>query len=212
MLNLFNKKSNNIKVIDTSILIDGRILGLIGTGFLEGVLYIPKCVIFEMQNLADCSDRNKRQRGKRGLEILEKIVKIESVSIYEKENEEVKKEKEVDTKLILISRDLKAKLLTLDHNLNQIATSYNVSVLNINDLFNAIKPKLIVGDRMLIRVLRKGEQENQGIGNLEDGAMVIIDDAADFIGKKITVEIRSILQNTSGRLVFSKKITEEEDE
>jgi len=212
MLNLFKKKSNNIKVIDTSILIDGRILGLIGTGFLEGVLYIPKCVIFEMQNLADCSDRNKRQRGKRGLEILEKIVKIESVSIYEKENEEVKKEKEVDTKLILISRDLKAKLLTLDHNLNQIATSYNVSVLNINDLFNAIKPKLIVGDRMLIRVLRKGEQENQGIGNLEDGAMVIIDDAADFIGKKITVEIRSILQNTSGRLVFSKKITEEEDE
>ena len=212
MLNLFNKKSSNIKILDTSILIDGRILGLIGTGFLEGVLYIPKCVIFEMQNLADCSDRNKRQRGKRGLEILEKIVKIESVSIYEKENEEVKKEKEVDTKLILISRDLKAKLLTLDHNLNQIATSYNVSVLNINDLFNAIKPKLIVGDRMLIRVLRKGEQENQGIGNLEDGAMVIIDDAADFIGKKITVEIRSILQNTSGRLVFSKKITEEEDE
>jgi len=212
MLNLFNKKSSNIKILDTSILIDGRILGLIGTGFLEGVLYIPKCVIFEMQNLADCSDRNKRLRGKRGLEILEKIVKIESVSIYEKENEEVKKEKEVDTKLILISRDLKAKLLTLDHNLNQIATSYNISVLNINDLFNAIKPKLIVGDRILIRVLRKGEQENQGIGNLEDGAMVIIDDAADFIGKKITVEIRSILQNTSGRLVFSKKITEEEDE
>jgi len=208
MLNLF-KKNKNLKVLDTSILVDGRILKLVQTGFLEGILVVPKCVVFELQRLADCSNYIKRKRGQRGLEILDTLIKNSNVSIYEKETDEVIKEKEVDTKLILISRDLEAKLITLDNNLNKVAKAYEVSVLNINDLFNAIKPDFVVGDRVSIKIIRKGEQEDQGIGNLEDGTMVIVDDAAESINKKITVEVRSILQNTSGRIVFAKKITKE---
>ena len=207
MFNLFSKKIPD-KVLDTSILIDGRILDLLQTGFLEGRLIIPKFVLYELQQVADSQDLLKRKRGQRGLMILEKIKNLTPILVWERESEESKKIEEVDTKLVILCKELGAKLLTVDYNLNKVAKVQDVSVLNVNELNGALRVPLLMGESFWIRINKKGEQKGQGIGYLDDGTMVVIDNAGDSIGDRVKVFVRGINQTQSARIVFAKQYSE----
>jgi len=199
-MSLFQRNKNQ-KVLDSSVLVDGRILGILNTGFLEGEITVPEFIIKELHALSDSKDHNKRRKGQRGLETLANIQKIFKVNISDKKVDDAQ---EVDTKLILFCKEEKAKILSLDNNLNKIAKIHNVPVLNINELFSAIRPIVIYGQKISLKVIRRGEQEGQGIGTLEDGTMVIIDGGDEYIGRKIQVIVRQVLSTDSGRLVFAK--------
>ena len=207
MFNIFSKKIPD-KVLDTSILIDGRILDLIQTGFLEGRLIVPKFVLYELQQVADSNDLLKRKRGKRGLMILDEIKKIAPILVWERESDESKAVEEVDTKLVILCKEQGAKLLTVDYNLNKVAKVQDVSVLNVNELNTALRVPLIMGESFWIRVIKKGEQKGQGIDYLDDGTMVVIDNAGDNIGDRMKVFVRGINQTQSARIVFAKQYSE----
>jgi uncharacterized protein YacL len=194
----------NIKIIDSSVLVDGRILGIIESGFIEGDLRVPPFVILELQHLADSQTHEKRQKGKRALELLERLQKTGSVNVSDDEFDVVEKVKEVDTKLVLLCKELGAKLLTVDFNLNKIAKIHGVSVLNINELFSAIRPIVLPGDRFTIKIFRAGAMPDQGVGSLEDGTMVVVDGALKFRGQKVEVVCRQFNSNPSGRMVFAE--------
>lgn len=209
MFNLFKlKKEFSDKILDTSILIDGRILDLIQTGFLEGALVIPDFVLEELQQVADSNDMLKRKRGQRGLLILEKIKAIAEVMLLVTEKDWTHHDKEVDLKLVYLCKERNAKLLTVDFNLNKVAKIHNVQVLNVNDLNNALKIPFVMGESFWIRILKKGEQKGQGIGYLDDGTMVIVDNADESIGDRIKVYVRGINQNQSARIIFAKQYSE----
>lgn len=209
MFSLFkNKREPLSKVLDTSILIDGRILDLLQTGFLEGQIVVPKFVLEELQQVADSSDMLKRKRGQRGLLILEKIKELTPVEIWEKESEDSKKVTEVDAKLVLLCKELGGKLLTVDFNLNKIAKIQNVTVLNVNDLNSALRIPFVIGEAFWIRVVKKGEQKSQGIGYLDDGTMVVIDNGESSIGERVKVFVRAINQTQSARIIFAKMYSE----
>ncbi len=159
--------------------------------------------------MSDSKDNEKRRKGRRGLEVLEAIKKIVPIEVVEKYPENVEKTIEIDMKLVVLSKQLEAKLITLDYNLNKVCKINNVGVLDINELFNAVRPIVVLGQRLSVRIARRGEQPHQGVGSLEDGAMVIVDGAGDMIGKKIKIEVRQFLQTQSGRLVFAKYINED---
>jgi len=192
---------NSLVVLDTSMIIDGRIVDIYETKFITGPMLVPKFVLRELQYLADSQDHNKRLRAKRGLEMLSKLKEDRAISVLEIDYPEIK---ETDAKLIKLGKDLGAKILTVDYNLNKVASLEGVIVLNINDLANALKPIFLPGECFTIFILKEGKDHNQGIGYLDDGTMVVVEDGRKFIGKKVDVVVNSTLQTSSGRIIFTK--------
>jgi len=192
-------------VVDTSSIIDGRVLDVVKTGFLEARLIVPRFVLNELRALADSTDHLKRQKGKRGIEILHSLNKepMVEVEIYD---ESVDGVDTVDEKIVKLGYSMDAKVLTTDYNLNRIAQLQGVKVLNINDLSNALKPTFIAGERIHIKLIKEGKEHNQAVGYLEDGTMVVVENAKWMVGKSVETEVTSILQSPSGRIVFTKLI------
>lgn len=191
------------KILDTSVIIDGRIADICRTGFLEGTLVIPSFVLEELQHIADSSDVLKRNRGRRGLDILNKIqkeLKME-VLIYEGDFEEVN---EVDSKLVKLAKVLSGKVVTNDFNLNKVCELQGVKVLNINDLANAVKPVVLPGEEINVQVIKDGKEHGQGVAYLDDGTMIVIEGGREFIGERIDVLVTSVLQTSAGRMIFAK--------
>jgi uncharacterized protein YacL len=216
LLNLFSnrkKKSNDeesekplsqsLKILDTSVIIDGRVADICQTGFLEGTIVIPQFVLEELQHIADSSDVLKRNRGRRGLDILNRIQKELSikVEIYEGDFEEIQ---EVDSKLVKLAKLTNGMLVTNDFNLNKVCELQKVSVLNINDLANAVKPVVLPGEEMNVQVIKDGKEFHQGVAYLDDGTMIVVEDGRDYIGKRIDVLVTSVLQTSAGRMIFAK--------
>ena len=191
------------KVLDTSVIIDGRIADICKTGFLEGTLVVPHFVLRELQQIADSADSIKRNRGRRGLEILEKVKGAPgiAVQIVEKDYPEVK---EVDLKLIELAKELSAKIVTNDFNLNKVSQLRGVDVLNINELANSLKPVVLPGETMKVFILKEGKEYNQGVAYLDDGTMVVVDNARRMIGKTIATQVTSVLQTTAGKMIFGR--------
>ncbi len=191
------------KILDTSVIIDGRIADICKTGFIEGPLVIPEFVLEELQHIADSSDSLKRNRGRRGLDILNKIQKeldIE-VIIHDKKFES---EKEVDTKLLKLTQMLKGKIITNDYNLNKVAEVQSIDVLNINELANAVKPVVLPGEEMVVQVIKDGKESGQGLAYLDDGTMIVVEGGKKHIGETIDVLVTSVLQTSAGRMIFAK--------
>ena len=190
-------------VIDTSAIIDGRIVDICKTKFVEGKMVVPRFVLKELQQIADSSDPIKRQRGRRGLEVLNTIQKDIGIpiTIHEDDFPDIK---EVDAKLVKLAKLLEAKIFTVDFNLNRVAAIQGVEVLNINELANAIKPVVFPGEVMEIKLLKDGKEHNQAVGYLEDGTMVVAEDARKFIGQTVKVAVTSVLQTQAGRMIFTK--------
>lgn len=190
-------------VVDTSVIIDGRIAEVCETGFLEGTLIVPQFVLQELQYIADSGDPIKRARGKRGLDVLKQIQtnRKTTVEITDRDFPEIR---EVDSKLVALAKELSGKIITNDANLHKIAELHGVRVLNLNKLATAMKPVVLPGEVMNILVLKEGKEHGQGVGYLEDGTMVVIDNGREFVGKAIDVNITSVLQTTGGRMIFSK--------
>jgi uncharacterized protein YacL len=191
------------KVLDTSVIIDGRVADICKTGFLEGTLVVPHFVLRELQQIADSADSAKRNRGRRGLDVLEKIKSVPGVTvqIVEKDYPEVK---EVDLKLIELAKELNAKIVTNDFNLNKVSQLRGVEVLNINELANALKPVVLPGETMKVFILKEGKEYNQGVAYLDDGTMVVVDNARRMIGKTIATQVTSVLQTTAGKMIFGR--------
>ena len=193
------------RVLDTSVIIDGRIADICETGFMDGTLVIPQFVLKELQFVADSSDSMKRNRGRRGLDILQKIQKMTGldVTISDVDFPDVK---EVDLKLIELARTLEGKIVTNDFNLNKVAQLRGVAVLNINELANSLKPVVLPGEQMKVFILKEGKEYNQGVAYLDDGTMVVVDNARKLIGKTIDVVVTSVLQTTAGKMIFGRFI------
>jgi len=191
------------KILDTSVIIDGRIADICEAGFIEGTLVIPRFVLKELQKIADSSDGLKRNRGRRGLDVLNKIQKKINipVKIDETDFPEIK---EVDGKLVRLGKVLGGKVFTNDFNLNKIAELEGVPVLNINELAEALKPVVLPGEEMTVHIIKEGKEFTQGVGYLDDGTMVVVDNGQDFIGQKVKVTVTSVLQTTAGRMIFAK--------
>lgn len=191
------------KVLDTSVIIDGRIFDICETGFVESTLVIPTFVLDELRHIADSSDSLKRTKGRRGLDILNKIQKELSikVEIWEGDFKDIK---EVDIKLLKLAQTLNGKVITNDYNLNKVAELQGVPVLNINELANAVKPVLLPGEVMNTVVIKDGKEAGQGVAYLDDGTMIVIEDGKRFIGENITVVVTSVLQTAAGRMIFAK--------
>lgn len=197
-------RNSDLKILDTNVIIDGRILDICDTGFIEGTMLIPRFVLKELQYIADSSDILRRNRGRRGLDILHGMQKNPNirVRITEEDYQEVK---EVDAKLILLAKELDAKVVTNDFNLNQIAELQAVTVLNINELANAVKPIILPGETMNVRVVKEGKEYGQGIAYLDDGTMVVVDNGRSLMGQTLDVVVTSILNTAAGRMIFTKK-------
>lgn len=192
-----------VKILDTSVIIDGRIADILNTGFIEGTIIIPRFVLEELQYIADSSDSLKRNRGRRGLDILNMIQKEEdiTVEIYEGDFTDIQ---EVDSKLVRLAKDTKGMLVTNDFNLNKVSELQGVKVLNINDLANAVKPLVIPGEVMSVMIIKDGKEHNQGVAYLDDGTMIVVEDGRGLNGKVVDVEITSVLQTSAGRMIFAK--------
>ncbi len=193
------------RILDTSVIIDGRIADICETGFLDGTLVIPQFVLRELQFIADSSDSLKRNRGRRGLDILQKIQKMSGVQtiVSDMDFPDVR---EVDLKLIELARSLSGKIVTNDFNLNKMAQLRGVQVLNINELANSLKPVVLPGEFMKVFILKEGKEYNQGVAYLDDGTMVVVDNARRLIGKTIDVVVTSVLQTTAGKMIFGRHI------
>ncbi|WP_115995349.1 PIN/TRAM domain-containing protein [Cohnella lupini] len=191
------------KILDTSVIIDGRIADICKTGFIEGTLVIPEFVLEELQHIADSSDLLKRNRGRRGLDILNKIQKELDVRvlIYEDPNEEPG---EVDSKLVKLAKAMQGKVVTNDFNLNKVCELQGVSVLNINDLANAVKPVVLPGEEIVVQVIKDGKEHGQGVAYLDDGTMIVVEGGRDYIGTTMEVLVTSVLQTSAGRMIFAK--------
>ncbi|WP_349409102.1 PIN/TRAM domain-containing protein [Pseudalkalibacillus sp. SCS-8] len=192
-----------LKILDTSVIIDGRIADVCQTGFLEGPIVIPQFVLEELQHIADSSDVLKRNRGRRGLDILNRIQKdlAVKVEIYEGDFEDIH---EVDSKLVKLGKLVSGMVVTNDYNLNKVCEFQGVPVLNINDLANAVKPVVLPGEELNVQVIKDGKEQNQGVGYLDDGTMIVVEDGRDYIGKTIEVLVTSVLQTSAGRMIFAK--------
>jgi uncharacterized protein YacL len=193
----------NLKILDTSVIIDGRIADVCESGFLEGVFILPQFILQELQHVADSADTIKRARGRRGLDILHKVQKMSNITVRIVD-EDFPKIKEVDSKLVALAKLLNAKVITNDFNLNKVAELQGVSVLNINELANALKPVVLPGELIKVFILKEGKEHNQGVAYLDDGTMVVIENARRLIGKNADVTVTSVLQTTAGRMIFSK--------
>ncbi|HET7215315.1 MAG TPA: PIN domain-containing protein [Terriglobia bacterium] len=191
------------KILDTSVIIDGRIADICETGFIEGPLILPQFVLRELQLVADSTDPQKRNRGRRGLDVMQRIQKITSVQVQIVE-EDFPQVREVDLKLIELAKKFEGKILTNDFNLNKVAQLQHVPVLNINELANALKPVVLPGEVMRVFILKEGKEYNQGVAYLDDGTMVVVDNAKKMISKTIDISVTSVLQTTAGKMIFGK--------
>jgi uncharacterized protein YacL len=199
-------KPSKTKVLDTSCIIDGRIEGLLETGFLEGQLLVPQFVLQELQQVADASNDQKRGRGRRGLDVLNRIRDAypNRVLINAEDYDDIPT---VDAKLVKLAQELNAMLLTNDYNLNKVASFQDVQVLNINDLSQAIRPAYLPGDDMDLKILKEGKEPSQGIGYLNDGTMVVVEEGRDYIGEEVEVVVTGSLQTSAGRMIFARPKT-----
>src|SRR6516225_3333357 len=193
----------SFKILDTSVIIDGRIADIGETGFLDGMVVIPQFVLRELQLVADSADSLKRNRGRRGLDILQRLQKIAAVNVQIVEDD-FPTIREVDLKLIELAKAYEAKIITNDFNLNKVAQLQGVEVLNINELANALKPIVLPGESMRVFVLKEGKEYNQGVAYLDDGTMVVVDNARKLIGKNVDIAVTSVLQTTAGKMIFGK--------
>jgi uncharacterized protein YacL len=191
------------KILDTSVIIDGRIADICETGFVEGTLVIPQFVLRELQQVADSSDPLKRNRGRRGLDILQKIQKRVDVQV-EISDMDFPDIREVDAKLVALAKAVNAKVVTNDFNLNKVAALHGIGVLNINELTNALRPVVLPGEEMQVYVLKEGKEYNQGIAYLDDGTMVVVDSGRRHIGRTVDVRVTTVLPTTAGRMIFSR--------
>jgi uncharacterized protein YacL len=191
------------KLLDTSVIIDGRIADISQTGFMEGVLVVPQFVLTELQHIADSSDTLKRTRGRRGLDVLKTLQteRTSAVLIVEEDFEDIQ---EVDLKLMRLAKKMNGIVVTNDFNLNKVCDLHQVRVLNINDLANAVKPVVIPGEIMHVVVIKDGKEHNQGVAYLDDGTMIVVEGGKSYIGQAINVEVTSVLQTSAGRMIFAK--------
>ena len=191
------------KILDTSVIIDGRISDIAETGFLDGIIVIPQFVLRELQLVADSADSLKRNRGRRALDILQRLQKVASLQIQIVEDD-FPAIREVDLKLIELAKLYEAKIITNDFNLNKVAQLQGVEVLNINELANSLKPIVLPGESMKVFILKEGKEYNQGVAYLDDGTMVVVDNARKMIGKTVDISVTSVLQTTAGKMIFGK--------
>ena len=191
------------KILDTSVIIDGRIADIAETGFIDGVLVIPQFVLRELQLVADSADSLKRNRGRRGLDILQRVQKMTTLNVQIVETD-YPSIREVDLKLIELAKEMEGKIVTNDFNLNKVAQLQGVEVLNINELANSLKPIVLPGEAMRVFILKEGKEYNQGVAYLDDGTMVVVDNARKLIGKTIDIAVTSVLQTTAGKMIFGK--------
>jgi uncharacterized protein YacL len=189
------------KIIDTSVIIDGRILEIVEAGFLEGPLVLPRFVLRELQLIADSGDSLKRTRGRRGLEVLTKLQQVMTLEIVERDFEDISA---VDAKLVRLAQERGGKLVTNDYNLNRVAHVEGVTVLNINELANAVKPVLLPGEDLRVTVIKEGKEAHQGVGYLDDGTMIVIENGRRLIGETVDVSVTSALQTMAGRMIFAR--------
>jgi len=191
------------KILDTSVIIDGRIADICKSGFIDGTLIIPGFVLEELRHIADSSDLLKRNRGRRGLDILNRIRKELDVmvKIHEKDFEDLT---EVDSKLVRLAKEMGAQVITNDYNLNKVAELQGIRVLNINELANAVKPVVLPGEEMQVQVIKDGKEAGQGVAYLDDGTMIVVENGRRFIGQNIVVLVTSVLQTAAGRMIFAK--------
>lgn len=215
-LDLFRRSSSNTgknpssgKILDTSAIIDGRIYEVAKIGFIEGTIYVPQFVLTELRHIADSADELKRNRGRRGLDILKSMQSTSNikVKIIDKDYEE---NMEVDAKLIKLAAEMKAKVVTNDYNLNKVASVQGVEVLNVNELSNAVKPVALPGERMTVKIVKEGKEQQQGVAFLSDGTMIVVQEARDKIGETLFIEVTSSLQTSAGRMIFARIIEEGE--
>jgi len=194
---------SNTILMDTSVIIDGRILDIARTGFLNGVLLIPRFVLNELQYIADSADGLRRQRGRRGMEILSQLQKEPGIPV-QISDVDVEGTREVDDKLVILARQMKCPVLTNDYNLNRVAELQGVVVLNINELANSVKAVLLPGESLKVNVIQEGREHGQGVGYLDDGTMVVIEDGVDYLRKEINVTVTKVLQTAAGRMIFAR--------
>jgi len=191
------------KILDTSVIIDGRIADICETGFLDGAIVIPQFVLRELQLVADSGDSMKRNRGRRGLDVLQRVQKMANLDVQIVEDD-FPHLREVDMKLIELGKRMDAKIITNDFNLNKVAQLHGVEVLNINELTNALKPVVLPGEVMRVFILKEGKEYNQGVAYLDDGTMVVVDNAKRMISKTVDVSVTSVLQTTAGKMIFGR--------
>jgi uncharacterized protein YacL len=195
--------SQSFKILDTSVIIDGRIADIVETGFLDGTLVIPQFVLRELQLVADSADSLKRNRGRRGLDVLQRVQKMTQLNIQILEDD-FPNVPEVDMKLIELAKVYNCKIVTNDFNLNKVAQLHGVEVLNINELANALKPVVLPGEIMRVFILKEGKEYNQGVAYLDDGTMVVVDNAKKLISRTIDIAVTSVLQTTAGKMIFGR--------
>jgi uncharacterized protein YacL len=191
-------------LLDTSVIIDGRIADIAKTGFLPGTLIIPRFVLNELQYIADSSDNLRRQRGRRGMEVLSTLQKDTSNTPVKIQDIDVEGVREVDDKLVILARQMRCPILTNDYNLNRIAELQGVVILNVNELANAVKSVLLPGEGLFLRIIQEGKEYGQGVGYMDDGTMVVVENGRELIGKEISVTVTKILQTAAGRMIFAK--------
>jgi uncharacterized protein YacL len=189
------------KIIDTSVIVDGRVLEIAETGFLEGPLVVPRFVLRELQLIADSVDGMKRTRGRRGLEVLTKLQEIMPIEIADRDYDDITA---VDAKLVRLAKERRAKLVTNDYNLNRVAQVEGVTVLNVNELAEAVKPVVLPGEELHVSIVRDGKEAHQGVGYLDDGTMIVVENGRRLIGEDVDVQVTSVLQTVAGRMIFAK--------
>jgi uncharacterized protein YacL len=203
----FAKEVKGLKpyVLDTSVVIDGRIADLVETNVLDNQLILPRFALSELQGIADSSDKLRRARGRRGLDILNRLRTNENVDlkIYDRDLPEFAGQA-VDMKLVLLAKHLEGKIVTGDYNLNRVARLHNVQVINLNDISNSLKPVFLPGESLNVRIVKQGEEIGQGVGYLDDGTMIVVEGGRDYIGKEVKIAVTSVLQTSAGRMIFGK--------
>lgn len=195
------------KLLDTSVIIDGRILDIVKTGFLEGTIVVPQFVLAELRHIADSGDSLRRARGRRGLDVLAKLQKEAQISVDETDYPDAS---EVDVKLLRLCRDMGGTVVTNDYNLNKVAGVTGIRVLNINDLSNAVKPMLLAGEELTVQIVREGKEPGQGVAYLDDGTMIVVENGRRFVGETVQAVVTTVLQTSAGRMIFTKLKTPDE--
>lgn len=198
------KVPGRYKILDTSVIIDGRILDICQTGFLEGTLVVPDFVLEELRHIADSSDVLKRNRGRRGLDILNKIRELDGIEVQLWRTGQAQAGVEVDTRLVQLAQQLQGSIITNDFNLNKVAALQGIKVLNINELANAVKPVVLPGEEMVVQLIKDGKESGQGVGYLDDGTMIVVENGKRFIGQTVAVLVTSVLQTAAGRMIFAR--------
>jgi uncharacterized protein YacL len=203
----FAKEVKGIKpyILDTSVVIDGRIADVVETNILDNQLIMPRFVLAELQGIADSGDKMRRARGRRGLDILNRLRNNKQLEfkMYDREHPDMA-DQPVDMKLVLLAKHVEAKIITGDYNLNKVARLHNVQVINLNDLANALKPIFLPGERVEVRVVKAGEEPHQGVGYLDDGTMIVIENGRNYVGENVHITVTSVLQTSAGRMIFGR--------